>query len=163
MKYQVDSSNSESGSNDSVLPWYFAVSINLMPAKYLISKSVYCNITDLRLASEEVLWEEYRNLTNTFLQTWKAVRSGDLNTISDLSLQKRPSLMDLNVELVKRMLSHCNFCRWNCQVDRSSDQIVANGNGIGEKIKNKHGTCQLESNSNVSSYFHHRGEEIVFR
>src|SRR5918912_1236922 len=61
------------------------------------------------------------------------------------------------------MLSHFNFCLWNCQVDRSSDQVVANGNVIGEKIKNKHGTCQLESNSNVSSYFHHRGEELVFR
>jgi hypothetical protein len=33
----------------------------ILPAKYLISKSVYCNITDLRLASEEDLWEEYRN------------------------------------------------------------------------------------------------------
>ena len=28
---------------------------------------------------------------------------------------------------------------------------------------NKHGTCQLESTSKVSSYFHHRGEELVFR
>jgi putative pyruvate formate lyase activating enzyme len=107
--------------------------------------------------------EEYRNLTNTFLQTWKAVRSGDLNTVSDLSLQKRLSLMDLNVELVKRMLTHCNFCRWNCQVDRSSNQAVEDGNGVREKTKNKHGTRQLESTSNVSSYFHHRGEELVFR
>ena len=162
-QFKRDSNNNNICSNDSVLPWYFAVSINRMPAKYLISKFVYCNITDLGLASEEQLWEEHRNLTNTFLQTWKAVRSGDLNTISDLYSLRRLSLMDLNVELVKRMLSHCSFCRWNCQVDRSSDQVVANGNVIGEKIKNKHGTCQLESNSNVSSYFHHRGEELVFR
>lgn len=158
------SNNDNSRSNDSVLPWYFAVSINRMPAKYLISKSVSCNITDLRHASEGELWEEHGNLINTFFQTWKAVRSGDLNTISDLSLQKRPSLMDLNVELVKRMLTHCNFCRWNCQVDRSSDQTVEeDGHRVGEKIKNKHGTCQLESTSNVSSYFHHSGEELVFR
>jgi putative pyruvate formate lyase activating enzyme len=162
-QFKHDSTNNNSRSNDSVLPWYFAVSINLMPAKYLISKSVYCNITDLRLASEEDLWEEYRNLTNTFLQTWKTVRSGDLNTVSDLSMQKRPSLMDLNVELVKRMLTHCNFCRWNCQVDRSSDQTVEDANRVEEKIKNKHGTCQLESTPNVSSYFHHHGEELVFR
>ncbi|MBV9178191.1 MAG: pyruvate formate lyase activating enzyme [Nitrososphaeraceae archaeon] len=136
-----------------------------MPAKYLISKSVPCNITDLRLATEEELWKEHRNQTNNFLQTWKAVRlDDDLNTISDLSLQKRSSLMDLNVELVKRMLTHCNFCRWNCQIDRSSDETVGEDrNGVREKIKNKHGTCQLESASNVSSYFHHRGEELVFR
>jgi putative pyruvate formate lyase activating enzyme len=68
-QFKRDSNNNNSRSNDSVLPWYFAVSINRMPAKYLISKSVYCNITDLRLANEEELWEEYRNLTNTFLQT----------------------------------------------------------------------------------------------
>jgi uncharacterized Fe-S radical SAM superfamily protein PflX len=60
--------------------------------------------------------------------------------------------MDLNVELVKRMLTHCNFCRWNCQIDRSSAQTLGDGNGVREKTKNKHGTCQLESTSNVSSY-----------
>jgi hypothetical protein len=70
---------------------------------------------------------------NTFLQTWKAVRSGDLNIISNLSLRNRPSLMDLNVELVNRMLTHCNFCRWNCQIDRSSDQTVGDGSEVGEK------------------------------
>jgi putative pyruvate formate lyase activating enzyme len=141
-----------------MLPWYFAVSINHMPAKYLISKSISCNIADLRFASEQDLWEEHRNLIKTFLETWKAIRSGDVDIISDLSWQKT-SLMDLNVELVNRMLAHCNFCRWNCQVDRRSVQTV--GDRVGEK--KKHGTCQLESTSKVSSYFHHRGEELVFR
>jgi putative pyruvate formate lyase activating enzyme len=57
--------------------------------------------------------------------------------------------MDLNVELAKRMLAHCNFCRWNCKIDRSKGT--------------RHGTCQLESDSRVGSYFHHRGEELIFR
>jgi putative pyruvate formate lyase activating enzyme len=57
--------------------------------------------------------------------------------------------MDLSVELANRMLAHCNFCRWNCKVDRSK--------GTG------HGTCQLESTSKIGSYFHHRGEELIFR
>jgi putative pyruvate formate lyase activating enzyme len=156
--------NNSIRSNYTVLPWYLAVSINRMPAKYLISKSISSNITDLRLASEEELWEEHRNLTKTFLQTWKAVRSADVDILSDLSLQKKNiSLLGLNVELVKRMLTHCNFCRWNCQIDRSSDQTVEDASRVEEKTKNKHGTCQLESTSNVSSYFHHRGEELVFR
>jgi putative pyruvate formate lyase activating enzyme len=140
---------------NSLLPWYFGVSINRMPAKYLISKSIACNITDLRLASEEELWEEHRNIIETFLETWKGVKSGEVDIISDLAWQKI-SLMDLNVELVKRMLTHCNFCRWNCQVDRSVQTDRA-----GET--KKHGTCQLESTSKVSNYFHHRGEELVFR
>jgi putative pyruvate formate lyase activating enzyme len=140
----------------SLLPWYFEVSINHMPAKYLISKSISCNITDLRLASEEELWEEHRNLMERFLETWKGVRSGEVDIISDLNWQQKTSLMDLNVELVKRMLTHCNFCHWNCQVDRSVQK-----DRVGKV--NKHGTCQLESTSKVSSYFHHRGEELVFR
>src|SRR5919197_877511 len=160
---QLKDSSNNNHSKDSVLSWYFAVSINRMPAKYLISKSVLSNITDLRLASEEELWKEHTRLIKTFLERWKAVRSGDVDIISDLYWQKKTSLMDLDVELVKRMLMHCNFCRWNCQVDRSSGQIVGDGNRVGEKTKNKHGTCQLESASNVSSYFHHRGEELVFR
>ena len=142
--------------NNSVLPWYFAVSINRMPAKYLISKFISCNITDLGLASEEELWEEHRNLIERFLETWKGVRSGEVDTISDLAWQKT-SLMDLNVELVKRMLAHCNFCRWNCQIDRRPVQKIGDGE------TKRHGTCQLESTSKVSSYFHHRGEELVFR
>ena len=138
------------------LPWYFAVSINRMPAKYLISKSISCSVTDLKLASEQELWEEYLKLMGIFLDKWKAVRSGEVDIISEMAGQKT-SLMDLNVELVNRMLTHCNFCRWNCQIDRSV-QIPA---GAGQT--KKHGTCQLESTSKVSSYFHHRGEEIVFR
>jgi putative pyruvate formate lyase activating enzyme len=127
-----------------------------MPAKYLISKFISCNITDLGLASEEELWEEHRNLIERFLETWKGVRSGEVDTISDLAWQKT-SLMDLNVELVKRMLAHCNFCRWNCQIDRRPVQKIGDGE------TKRHGTCQLESTSKVSSYFHHRGEELVFR
>src|ERR687892_2579381 len=132
----------------SLLPWYFEVSINHMPAKYLISKSISCNITDLKVMGEEELWEEHRNLMEKFLKRWRAVRLGEVDIMLDLAWQQKTSLMDLNVELVKRMLKHCNFCRWNCQVDREL---------------NKHGTCQLESTSKVSSYFHHRGEELVFR
>ena len=51
----------KNGSNG-LLPWYFEVSINRMPAKYLISKSISCNITDLKLVGEDELWEEHRNL-----------------------------------------------------------------------------------------------------
>jgi putative pyruvate formate lyase activating enzyme len=130
------------------LQWYFEVSTNRMPAKYLISKYIACNITDPRLASEEELWEEHRNLMEQFLETWKGIRSGEVNIMIDSSSQQKTSFMDLNVELVKRMLKHCNFCRWNCKVNRES---------------NKHGTCKLESASRVSSYFHHRGEELIFR
>jgi putative pyruvate formate lyase activating enzyme len=139
------------------LPWYFAVSTNRMPSKYLISKSIPCNLTDLTVASEERLWEEHRNLMEIFLETRKGVRSGEHDITYNIARGKT-SLMDLNVELTKRMLRHCNFCRWNCQIDRFIQTVGAEA---GET--KKHGTCQLESTSKVSSYFHHRGEELVFR
>lgn len=140
------------------LPWYFAVSTNRMPAKYLISKSIFCDITDLAAATEERLWEEHRSLIKTFLDTWKQVKSEKYSVIRNPESGKI-TLMDLNIELTKRMLKHCNFCRWNCQIDRSVQSVDAGSRGEAKK----HGTCHLESTSKVSSYFHHRGEELVFR
>ncbi len=60
-----------------------------------------------------------------------------------------PHLLSLCRELVYRMLAHCNFCRWNCRVDRTQGT--------------KFGTCKLASDTRVSSYFHHPGEELVYR
>jgi putative pyruvate formate lyase activating enzyme len=129
------------------LPWYFAVSTNDMPAKYLIAKRIPCNL-DLSSATEGELWSENGLLTQTFLDMWQKVRVREISALPP-KVTEGPSLMDLGVELAKRMLAHCNFCRWDCKVDRSK--------GI------KHGTCQLESTSKVGSYFHHRGEELIFR
>ena len=60
-----------------------------------------------------------------------------------------PHLLDLCRELVYRMLAHCNFCRWDCGVDRTRGS--------------KFGTCKLGSDTRVSTYFHHLGEELVYR
>jgi len=95
--------------------------MNHMPAKYLISKAIPCNV-DLRFASERDLWDTHKILMQEFLERWKGVRSGEAGISSEVTSQ-RTSLMDLNVELVKRMLTHCNFCRWNCQVDRSGQSL----------------------------------------
>ncbi|MEM0075590.1 MAG: radical SAM protein, partial [Conexivisphaerales archaeon] len=127
------------------LPWYYAVSTNRMPAKYLITSRVPCDI-DLS-EDDDALWKEHAKATETFLRIWKEIRSGK-KRLADFE-KETPSFMDLSVELVRRMLRHCNFCRWNCRVDRSE----------GKKL----GTCQLEAVSRVGSYFHHRGEELVFR
>ena len=127
------------------LPWYYAVATNRMPAKFRIAGRVPVD-ADLA-APEEQLWEAHSAGTDAFLKVWAAVRRGEAS-LPDLP-RASPSLLSLSVALVRRMLRHCNFCRWNCRVDR--------GTGT------KHGTCQLESVSRVSSYFHHPGEELVFR
>jgi putative pyruvate formate lyase activating enzyme len=128
------------------LPWYLAVAEDLMPAKYLLGRRVPCAFNPLEATLDE-LWAEHDRATSRFLQAWedvrrKKVRMSDLPTVN-------PSLLDLTGELVARMLSRCTFCRWNCRVDR--------------RTGTKHGTCQLESDSRVASYFDHHGEELVFR
>lgn len=130
----------------SKLPWYFAVSTNRMPAKYLIAKRIGSGV-DLRRAGEEELWLEHEQLLRTFQETFGKIRRGEMELVH--VPKAKTSLMDVNVELVKLMLAHCNFCRWNCRVDRSKGT--------------KYGTCKLESTSRVSSYFHHLGEELIFR
>lgn len=128
------------------LPWYYDVATNRKPAKYLISRRVGTSM-EIEKASEDDLWNEHNNLMKTFLERWEGVKDGKLR-LENIEKAKT-SLLDVNVALVKHMLAHCNFCRWNCRVDRSR--------GI------KYGTCKLESTSRVSSYFHHPGEELVFR
>jgi putative pyruvate formate lyase activating enzyme len=109
------------------LPWYFEVSTNHMPAKYLIAKRLPCNL-DLLSASEEELWRQNSLLTEAFLDMWQKIRLREISALPPKVVQS-PSLMDLSVELANRMLAHCNFCRWNCKVDRSKGT--------------KHGTCQI--------------------
>jgi putative pyruvate formate lyase activating enzyme len=117
-----------------------------MPAKYLICRRIPCDL-ELSTATIDDLWIEHRTLTNQFLQLWDEVRSEKVN-VSDLTVHDS-SLLDLTVELAQRMLAKCNFCEWHCKVNRSE--------------VTKLGTCQLESTSRVSTYFHHRGEEIIYR
>jgi putative pyruvate formate lyase activating enzyme len=128
------------------LPWYLAVATNRMPAKYLIASRVPCE-ADLAAGTEEDLWAEHARLSEEFLGQWHAIRAQEAS-LADLPRAKT-SLVDLSAELAKRTLRHCTFCRWNCRVDRIQGT--------------RHGACQLESSSRVSSYFHHEGEELVFR
>ena len=128
------------------LAWYRQVATNQMPAKFRIAQQIPVEVS-LADASEATLWEALDAKTPSFLDLWDRIRRG----ISDLpaSSKPQPNLVDLCRELTQRMLRHCNFCRWNCQVDRSQ----------GTKL----GTCKLAGESRVSSYFHHPGEELIYR
>ncbi len=130
------------------LQWYYAVSTNSMPAKYLICKRIRVDdIINLGTLSNEELWALLEDLSGEFIKVKDRIVRREIR-LSDLA-KPRQSLIDLCVELTKRMLKECNFCRWNCRVDRSKGT--------------KYGACKLDNVSRVSSYFHHQGEEIVFR
>ena len=135
------------------LPWYRAVASNQKPAKYLISSRIPIH-TSLN-ATEGNLWSELRLKTEAFLILWNNVKKNDVRL--ETLPRAKPSLLDLTVELSRRILSECVFCQWRCKVDRS-------GNGSDSATtKGKLGTCQLDNVSRVGSYFHHPGEEIIYR
>jgi putative pyruvate formate lyase activating enzyme len=127
------------------LRWYLAVSTNRMPAKYLICRRIPAEFNHEE--EEKELWKTHEECAKKFRETWSSIRKGYVR-LAELEIPRR-SFLDLKLELVKRMLRHCNFCRWNCGVDRVEGKRV--------------GTCQLGKTSRVSTYFHHLGEELPIR
>jgi putative pyruvate formate lyase activating enzyme len=127
------------------LGWYAAVAANRKPAKFRIAAAIPASLP-LAEAPEPALWKELERLTPVFLSCWGGVRD-------EVAILRPPaentSLLDLCCELAWRMLGHCNFCRWDCRVDRRT----------GTKL----GACKLGSDTRVSSHFHHPGEELVYR
>src|SRR5205809_3505348 len=126
------------------LSWYLDVAENRRPAKFRIAATVAAEL-DPAASSEDALQAELDRLTPIFLARWQAIRAGAaLPETAD-----GPSLFELGRELAYRMLAHCNFCPWNCRVDRMTGA--------------KFGACKLASGSRVSSHFHHTGEELFYR
>src|SRR5215813_7496615 len=114
------------------LSWYLAVAENKRPAKFRIAAALPTQL-DPATSGEEALWAELDRLTPIFLARWQAIRAGaPLPATAD-----GPSLLELCRELAYRMLAHCNFCPWNCRVDRAAGT--------------KFGACKLASASRVSS------------
>ncbi len=116
------------------LEWYRRVADGERPARYLLARRIPVSLEGDLLGELERARGRMRMLE-----------------AGETSLQPRsvPNLVDLCVLLTRNWLTSCNFCRWNCRVDRSQGT--------------RHGTCQLSGDSRVSSYFHHQGEELVFR
>jgi putative pyruvate formate lyase activating enzyme len=126
------------------LSWYLEVAENRRPAKFRIAATLATDI-DPAASTEGALWGELDRLTPIFFARWQAIRTGARLP----KAAEGPSLLELCRELAYRMLAHCNFCPWNCRVDR-----VAGA---------KFGACKLASGSRVSSHFHHTGEELFYR
>jgi len=126
------------------LEWYYEVATNRKPAKYLIAKRIEAEFDEKD--SIDKLWKEFDKRLPEFLKLWEDVKNGE--RISKLEIPKK-SLLDLMDAITSKWLECCSFCRWRCRVNRVK----------GEKL----GACMLDTISRVGAYFHHRGEELVFR
>jgi putative pyruvate formate lyase activating enzyme len=124
------------------LSWYLDVAENRRPAKFRIAATVATKL-DPAASGEDALWAELDRLTPIFLARWEAIRAGQRLPPA----VEGPSLLELCRELAYRMLGHCNFCPWDCRVDRVAGT--------------RFGACKLAAGSRVSSYFRRRQQKLV--
>ena len=121
---------------------YFAVMGGRLPARFLVSKRV--PVSAKLSASDEDLWGAHEQGLKEFRKLLDDVDSGRVK-LEDV---KKPevSLLDLKVELARRILKSCHFCERRCEVDRTAG---------------KRGVCGVGERSRVASEFMHYGEESV--
>ncbi|MEM2902268.1 MAG: radical SAM protein [Candidatus Bathyarchaeia archaeon] len=119
---------------------YFDVSQNLKPARFLLARRTPAEyspgdpLNELLKAHEEAL-RSLKDLT-------RRVDDG-LVRVDRLALPTR-SLLDLKVEIARRILESCLLCERRCGVDRSKGQT---------------GFCGCGTVIHLSTYFEHMGEE----
>jgi len=115
--------------------------IGRISAKFMLCRKIQAERTLLELGEEE-LWIEHGRLSEEMSDLIVNLENGSLDhqNLRDC----HPNFLDLKCELVNRMLEHCNFCEWNCRVNRAQGKV---------------GFCRLDRTTSVSSYFHHYGEE----
>jgi len=115
---------------------YVEVSTNRNPAKFLMAKAIPISVE--LASSEEELWKEHDSRIKEFVNA--AMVSAK---IEDLKFPAT-SLLDLKLELARRILSSCHFCERRCGADRTAG---------------KKGFCNLDAGTCLSSEFLHLGEE----
>jgi len=115
--------------------------IGRFPAKFILCRKVQAE-EELFDVGEEALWAKHEKLSEELSELIVNLENGSLDhhNLKDC----HPNLLDLKCELVNRMLEHCNFCEWNCRVNRAQGKV---------------GFCRLDATTSVGSYFHHYGEE----
>ena len=113
---------------DDPLKKYFSIIEGKLKPNYLKCKSIPVDIA--LNSSEEELWKEHDDKMNDFYGNdgYEGVKT---------------SLLDLKIEIAKRMLMHCSFCERKCGVNR---------------MEGKKGHCGVLK-SRIASDFIHWGEE----
>ena len=114
-----------------MLDTYFAIVEGRKRAKYLEAKRVGAGIHDLARQDEQSLWDAHAEAT---------ARGAD----TPISAGDEPSLLDLKIEIARRMLSSCRQCARCCGTDRTSGET---------------GECGVGAVSRIASEFVHIGEE----
>ncbi|MDI6819626.1 MAG: radical SAM protein [Candidatus Hodarchaeaceae archaeon] len=119
---------------------YFAVMGGELPARFLVCKRAEVKV-DLSAGDEE-LWRAHDRGLREFRKLLAHIDGGKAR-LEDLE-RPEPSLLDLKVELARRILKSCHFCERRCVVDRTAGKV---------------GVCGVSERSRIASEFIHMGEE----
>lgn len=120
-----------------MLDRYFSIEKKERFALHWLARSEACGIADPASASQEELVEANR----AGLKRLETLRENP----AEQNLEPAGcSLLDLKLELSRRMLAHCAFCERRCGADRAAGQT---------------GYCGVAAESRYSSDFLHMGEE----
>jgi putative pyruvate formate lyase activating enzyme len=120
-----------------MLERYFKIESGERLAVNWLTRSVSAGISDVPGADDDSLWEANR--------AGNAAVRDMLEAPADRSVEvAEPSVLDVKVELARRMLSSCICCERRCAADR---------------VQGKTGFCGVTAESRYSSDFLHMGEE----
>ncbi|WXG45792.1 MAG: radical SAM protein [Candidatus Atabeyarchaeum deiterrae] len=96
-------------------------------------------------SSDEELWDEHGKASSLFNKTLMDLDNGK-TSLKDLETPSSSTYLDLKIELSRRILQNCHLCERRCGANR---------------LKGEKGHCRLGSESAVSTFFLHMGEESV--
>ncbi|MCD6590470.1 MAG: radical SAM protein [Candidatus Aenigmarchaeota archaeon] len=119
---------------------YYDVCDGRLPARFLIAKTIKVDFSASE--NEKKLWKIHTSKMKEFREKLKTIDTK--RQVPNESAYGNRTLVDLKLEIAKRMLESCEFCERKCSVNRKS----------GEK-----GFCSVGETSYLSSQFLHMGEE----
>jgi putative pyruvate formate lyase activating enzyme len=122
------------------LDWYYGVIQGRYPPKFKIARSLPIDVDPTTMSDEE-LWLLHGEMEAEFRKRLNEIKEEGASWKTEDAFL---SYLDLKVEILKRMLTHCEFCERKCGTNR----LVSKGK-----------YCRVDYRGQVSSFFLHYGEE----
>ncbi|MEM5802174.1 MAG: radical SAM protein [Candidatus Aenigmatarchaeota archaeon] len=119
-----------------LLPRYIKVVKNELPANFQILKRISVK------QKTKNFWQVHEDKMKEFYELKEKIDSKEVK-LEDLKIPKF-SLLDLKIQLVKKIMESCDLCERNCKVNRWKGEI---------------GVCKVGNKCLISSEFVHLGEE----
>lgn len=126
------------------LSHYYSVMKNEKSARFIVARSIPVDINPYSSEiSTEELWKIHDKIQAEFFKIYSDYTSGRETT---LRLDEKPnySYLDVKIALAYKLVNPCSLCERKCRVNR---------------LEGKIGTCLVDKEAIVHSFFHHMGEE----